>query len=285
VIAVNTVYLLGSGFSKAAGAPLGRELMERVFNQQDKPQINSIYRWISTNIFPDKENWHLICEIDELISRLSLHCHYNNKQCPQTSHILNMLTYELARSVDCYLDQEDRRIYRNFIARIKTDDVVISLNYDTILERCGILKRIKDLLKLHGSMSWSYCPLCQKIYNDARWQKGGVCLTCGSVILPCILPPQVIITHHIDPFLPLYSRALQYLQNARRLVIIGYSLPATDFDIKLLLKLGLGTTKKKSIPIYLINGPDNNPENYKFLRSHLIKIRLTAEEWLNLRVN
>lgn len=281
--AINTVYLLGSGFSKAAGPPLGRELMERVFSQ-NKPQIKSIFSWISTNIFPGKKNWHINSEIDELISRLSLHCHYN-KQCLQTSQILTVLLLELARTVDCYLDHEDKRIYRNFVARIKPDDIVITLNYDTVLERSGILHNTRDLLKLHGSVSWSICPICLKTFRDARWKTGSVCINCGSIILPCILPPQVVITNYIDPFLPLYTRALKYLQNAKRVIIIGYSLPTTDFDIKLLLKLGLDTNKKKDIPIYIINGPDSNLENYKFLRSHLLKIKLTAEEWLNLGID
>lgn len=276
-----TVYLLGSGFSKAAGAPLGRELMEKIFDQHDKPNINKMKHWIYKHIFPTKKDWISNCEIDELISRLTLHCYYNN-QCQHTSEILNVIIKELANSVNCQLDKADFAIYRNFIERLKPRDTVITLNYDTILERSGIKGKTRNLLKLHGSISWSWCSRCKYYTFHNSWQTGMICPKCHYPLLPLIVPPQITIAEHYSPLIPFYNYAINAIKKSDRIVIIGYSLPATDYDIKMLLLLGIKQNPRK-IPIYIINGPHCDIKNYEILRRHLIKIKMTAEDWLKLQ--
>jgi hypothetical protein len=141
--------------------------------------------------------------------------------------------------------------------RERGKNVVITLNYDLILEEAlrrldipisyalggaaefeaaaGIDESHKDalqILKLHGSVNWAEKPgasvlVCRE-YERVR--------TLG--LAPLLVPPtwQKIAAGAI---LSVWDAAVQAISKATRILLIGFSIPATDQHFKYLLAMGL----------------------------------------------
>ncbi len=119
-------------------------------------------------------------------------------------------------------------------------NTVITLNYDTLLERGfndaghafsydseGDATSVK-LLKIHGSVSWSGTKVYDS-YNQLR--------EAGDT--PVLIPPtwsKTVIDAKIQRSWDLARAALH---DAKRIVIIGFSLPPTDYHFRFLLASGL----------------------------------------------
>ncbi|MBD5229155.1 MAG: hypothetical protein HDS69_03850 [Bacteroidales bacterium] len=104
-------------------------------------------------------------------------------------------------------------------------------------------------LKLHGSMNWLHCPLCQRMYvkfGEKTMFETKYCKHCksnynlgnksasirlrGNLILPTFLKDLSNIQIRI-----IWQNAGIELSEATKVVFIGYSLPAADFEIRQLL--------------------------------------------------
>jgi len=84
-------------------------------------------------------------------------------------------------------------------------------------------------LKLHGSLNWSQDP--QHSQEVTRWTK--------AVEKPVILPP-VFNKMNTGAVNDLWGKALDVLRNAKRIIIVGYSLPKTDIYMQYFLKAAVG---------------------------------------------
>jgi hypothetical protein len=142
---------------------------------------------------------------------------------------------------------------------------IITFNYDLVIDR-PLLERIPErklyfdrlvdharngtartaaqkfseplLLKLHGSINWR----CERSYFDGIvmgtvdpsvkipiWISNGHCPSPADDESPLIIPPvpeKPITRASIFSFL--WTQAFEYLHEARRIVLVGYSCPATD---------------------------------------------------------
>jgi len=104
-------------------------------------------------------------------------------------------------------------------------------------------------LKLHGSMNWLHCPLCQRMYvkfGEKTMFETKYCKHCksnynlgnkaasirlkGNLILPTFLKDLSNIQIRL-----IWQNAGIELSEASKVVFIGYSLPAADFEIRQLL--------------------------------------------------
>ena len=129
------------------------------------------------------------------------------------------------------------------------------------------------LLKLHGSTNWAYCSECGAVeplkvsslrphcvfkeeavsgrpgvpdtkivkLKASRWTTGDHnCTTCGKITQrePLIIPPTWSKQVANSPIVPVWKRAVREVTEANQLVIIGYSLPATDTFLQYLMALG-----------------------------------------------
>ncbi|MEG6513980.1 hypothetical protein [Desulforamulus ruminis] len=101
-----------------------------------------------------------------------------------------------------------------------------------------------QLLKLHGSLNWLYCPRCGRLFT---YQHDGVagqsliingmanmlnCMTrnCCQRLSRVIIPPTLMKNYQSVPFIPkLWGQARRALEKASEIIIIGYSFPPTDF--------------------------------------------------------
>jgi len=166
----------------------------------------------------------------------------------------------------------------------------ISLNYDILVDNALCehyddyhveyatefvnFKRVNDfkradpekavnLLKLHGSLNWLYCPVCKSLewFNEKitvagypkEWTDCGICT---SYMVPIIIPPtffKVMSNLHLRK---IWETAESVLVNARRIIFCGYSFPDADIHVKYLLKrveVNTGNTPD----IYIVNTPLN----------------------------
>lgn len=104
-------------------------------------------------------------------------------------------------------------------------------------------------LKLHGSMNWLHCPFCQRMYvkfdEKTMLSPSHFCKHCkknyklndidsiklrGNLMLPTFLKD----LNNIQIKLIWQNAAIE-LSEASKIVFIGYSLPAADFEIRQLL--------------------------------------------------
>lgn len=121
-------------------------------------------------------------------------------------------------------------------------------------------------LKLHGSMNWLHCPRCQRLYVkflEKTMFQVYYCKHCqkdlgrssttgidsirlqGNLLLPSFIKD----LRNIQLQLVWYNAGIE-LSEATRIVFIGYSLPAADYEIRQLLSRFVGRKTKIEVVIY-----------------------------------
>ena len=126
------------------------------------------------------------------------------------------------------------------------------------------------LLKLHGSLTFKYCPLCQSIelipwefyferkgMHDlaeiplrAAIKRGSAkCPRDGALSELLVIPPTLFKELRIPPLVEIWRRANALLLAHKELIIIGYSIPLADLHMWQLLKRAELTTGPKKVII------------------------------------
>jgi hypothetical protein len=116
-------------------------------------------------------------------------------------------------------------------------DVQFSYGVSTYVSPASSLLIAEDaqllVLKLHGSVNWA-------LLNEQPNQLGvmGYAELVKNNLTPFLIPPtwRKAVSHSLPE---IWERAREQIQTATRLVIIGFSIPETDQDIKYLLAAGL----------------------------------------------
>ncbi len=166
---------------------------------------------------------------------------------------------------------------------------VLSLNYDTLLDRAfaatgvpvdyGLEEAGADrggsgdastaaesrprplLAKLHGSLGWTRCTACDRIavapQTTAHRLPGGsgqTCGRCGSDRLHGLIIPPTWLKSYAGPagLQRVWDRALAAVQQAERLVFVGYSMPQADLPIYHLIRRGLLVRGRRALPRILV---------------------------------
>ena len=153
-----------------------------------------------------------------------------------------------------------------FMDLVQPDDLLITTNWDLLLDtarderfgtgaedygtgptnvvvahaRANPDTRRPRLLKLHGSLSWRYCPRCQRLVIDPRNHVAGdrsvgpTC-DCAYPFSELIVTPGFVREYRNVHLLTIWREALFALASAEEWVFIGYSLPPDDVGIRALL--------------------------------------------------
>ena len=135
------------------------------------------------------------------------------------------------------------------------------------------------MLKLHGSAGWMTCTnsKCDKkeqligIKQGKMFLKGCVTQNCPyckrKSLMPLIVPASWDKSKFREILCGIWKEAGREIQNARRIFIIGYSLPEADlyFSYLLYTTLSFNTNEPE---IYIIN----TERGYKDVKERLIKI-------------
>jgi hypothetical protein len=155
---------------------------------------------------------------------------------------------------------------RRFMQLVGPADLLVTTNWDLLLdaardERFGtaqgdygtggnnvILENVRRdpdrerprLLKLHGSLSWRYCPRCQRLVIDPHNHVAGdrtddPNCQCSYPFSELIVTPGFVREYRNVHLLTIWREALHSLALADEWVFIGYSLPPDDVGIRALL--------------------------------------------------
>ena len=143
-------------------------------------------------------------------------------------------------------------------------------------------KATVDLLKLHGSLNWLYCPRCMRIFvaafgfsvryladlRDKGTEDERTCF-CGyhplEVVIIAPSSTQEIANLHLRS---IWLNAYKALEAADNIVICGYSLPPEDLAIRSLFHRALGARHGKSLTVKVI---DPNAANGQ-LRDRFVRL-------------
>jgi hypothetical protein len=158
-------------------------------------------------------------------------------------------------------EAEKHALLNNFVNRLKYGDVVITFNWDNLIEKTlySMNKKIcfskRDpecitILKLHGSISWGHIPNGYKFKKD---ETGLLWLSKDDGIFymqdhrytdmwdvldipPVIIPPIASKTFSDKPYFEtIWYEAFNSLMDTKKISIVGYSIPNDDLQARTLL--------------------------------------------------
>jgi hypothetical protein len=103
-----------------------------------------------------------------------------------------------------------------------------------------------SLFKLHGSLNWLGCPFCEHIYIsphtdiafldvDSDTNEFGEATTCHCNYAPLkrvIVSPSLSRGSYQTPLRAMHLAAIEFLRLAKKIYIVGYSLPTEDLFIR-----------------------------------------------------
>lgn len=195
------IYILGAGFSKPAKLPLGDELFELVINEVKKTttwrgqKVNLYDNFIKPDIekfisykmsIEGKPLYENEVNFEEFLSYLDIE-HYLgllggdtwSKEGNESQVLMRNYISKVIFDKQNKIAEADFKLYELFAEKLKPEDIIITFNYDTILEKVLDMKKIKYrffpmrydkvdedggtlntaadeviILKMHGSIDW-----------------------------------------------------------------------------------------------------------------------------------
>jgi hypothetical protein len=276
------VFILGAGASKAImpEAPLNDQLLSEIVKLKDdiilplKKFILDFYG-VDVEVVTDPK---VLPSLEDILSQID-YCLSSSRPLSDvyTLQRLVILRDSLVYGMSKVLKQSMRsgELYWmiQFLKTLSKDDVIISLNYDLIVDNSlmraeknpdyGVASRqtvgrrnypINDehqkikLYKLHGSLNWLYCPACQAMDITPHeksvvyiFQNKSVsqCPTCGVRYDPVMITPTFLKNYDNNYLQQVWISAENALENADELVFIGYSLPDADMVLRMMFSRAL----------------------------------------------
>jgi hypothetical protein len=181
----------------------------------------------------------------------------------------------LARVIDSKL-QKSKDIHKRLVQNLKNNNLLsrtsfVSTNYDILIDNAlvelypdvsldyGIeftnFKQPGDwsrpsenaiqLLKIHGSLNWLFCPTCNTVTLTPK-EKGVIrlfkniecsfCQPCETIYSPIIVPPTFYKDMSNVYLQVVWNKSEQILRESENIIFCGYSFPDADMHIKYLLK-------------------------------------------------
>jgi len=165
-----------------------------------------------------------------------------------------------------------------------------------ILTPSNSAPRVIKLIKLHGSLNWLYCNVCNslmvKLTNKERLLAGILeaahgsndeeinnCPRDGSLMRALITPPayKKDLSHPVIS--SLLIEASHELRTARKVVFIGYSMPEADVHIKAILtRAGLQNKEVVVVDPFL---NDSGKDRYRQMNKNAVFIRKSLEQTID----
>lgn len=308
------VFLLGAGSSAHRGAPLGKHFLKLVYSYpQLNPRLQNIRQFLE-RYYGINEKSEMVPEFEEVLSFVDIaiqkrEVFSKNYQEQQIIQLKTDLHYLIWKALEFVKDISNEDLHQLFIRScLDENSSIISLNYDTMIDfslealgydvRYGIdfankppdpEKKVTELLKLHGSLNWLYCPGCYSIYHYTYEKMSKIFSQdpelCPShdIYLKGIIIPPTYIKEYLNPFLNMiWIHAGEVLREADELYFIGCSFSDADMWFKYLLKKSL-YLNVKAPEIHVVN-PENRStlrERYERLLGRVNYIEMTFSQWLH----
>jgi hypothetical protein len=280
------VFVLGAGASADTGAPLmanfldvARQSFANKPHDQYAPDLERVFSAIS-----ELQKVHSKSELN-LVNLESVFSAFEMAELldiapgsPElTSSMRRLIEWTLNESIHFDSNQSGllpHGTYKRLADLVKQmrDCCVITFNYDIALDFAMFASGLNpsysldnsvasvSLLKLHGSVNWSFCSDCQKIaVKDVSERVGGRIFSaaasraskkwgmlgsnfkcgCGKVLTDAlIVPPTWDKAVHRNAVASVWKQAARELAEATDIFVCGYSMPETDSFFRYLYALG-----------------------------------------------
>lgn len=288
---VDNVFVLGAGFSAAAGIPVMSRFMESSRALYGREQRSQDLR-VQSRALRFKNVFDFLREFQDALDKISIEkdnieqvyslfearCMFAPSMNESLRRDMLFLMAETIRKSSA--PAASPTLYHFFVRLLsgeirplgeETSDWVLTFNYDELLEgaaeELGVPVDFGDggmnegegsavsgprlkLMKLHGSLGWVRCTGCRymgKIVSEFtdHYEQKYLCPSCGQDGEPFIVPPSwnKLQTPGFPTIRGLWSRAYDVLRRARRIFVIGYSLPESDLYFRHLLMCALQENK------------------------------------------
>lgn len=318
------VFVLGSGFSVRAGAPLSRSVLSSLFHRTGcTPHLRELKSYIDRFLFPGRPEWIAETDFEEVLSRLDLIRHYRpypDIDYTQVSYYEDLLIGEFTKILSPEHLYPGHGSYDIFKTHLKPQDIIVSFNYDLVMEsllasvgidfsyclddRQGMPQNITiPLLKLHGSINLYYCPRCSRVFTFSTGVTGHpvtvehqtpgksdtavtlICRHCSQgdktvALRHFIIAPTLFKSFTLPALRRLWFIALQALAGASQVFFIGYSLPKADILSHQLLDFARRMAAQHQ-NIHIINGPRAEPERFHHIYGDkVVNEGVYFEQWV-----
>lgn len=170
--------------------------------------------------------------------------------------------------------------HKKLIENLKPTDTLITFNWDLLVDNVLSERGVPNykgnfsafyvdnqwqscrysngpgLIKLHGSLNWMTCKKCNKNYCYVLSGKVAAdqiinpedpktkCPECHVQMEPIIIPPTLAKRYANKLLDSLWTEALNSIKDTDEIIIIGYSLPVTDFKAKWLFMKSIAMRRR-----------------------------------------
>jgi len=265
---MNKVYILGAGASAgydksevSLRSPTARDFFKKAMQLIDKNAIEGQrfhnlfnflekYYWFKKEDIKEKE-----LDIEEVLTMLDLETSKNEFKMAR-KELLEMIFLTLNKILYGVLN------YKGNFSAFYVDNQWQSCRYSN-----G-----PGLIKLHGSLNWMTCKKCNKNYCYVLSGKVAadqvinpedpktLCPGCQKQMEPIIIPPT---NELLDS---LWAEASNSIKEANKIIIIGYSLPVTDFKAKWLFMKSVAMRRRPLETLTIVDKyPDALGDKFKGL--------------------
>ena len=315
----NRVFIIGAGFSADAGIPLTTDLLGDAIEQirLEEPEIfrelNSIVEHYY-KIESDAIDYRFI-DLSELLTilhfeEISYYASKHKKEIGQ-SEIVSAIRYYLSKVVAMKTPAYDNipEFYHKFVDSLKHFDVVLSFNWDCLLESLLLKRSINFnhnfkfnntimIAKPHGSINWS----SKKDSNlNVNWSAIGLLRHLGdsevyfsndlltkenwnssftqSKFDPLIVLPGLGKSFDVLKLSPYWSNLSFAVGFAKQIFILGLGLPEDDFLLSKML-MNIFPQTNDDTDIIIVNPDPYSRSNYSFLLGDR-KVQFVCEKLSN----
>jgi len=269
---LTAVYFFGAGVSKEAGVPTQKEIWERIVSrwQETKDQwMKEILEFAAyLNFGADANNIQV--DTAELLTLIDLALEQNaalgRYDGENLRKIHRYLIHAMCDVLETQIEPEKMDVFRDFCRILSPEDTVITLNYDTVVDRiishhigsvsygfqfsswrneyfvCGNDGK-QLILKPHGSLNWLYCNCCNKIYRAFPKKEGPMppktdetCPWDGNALHEVIITPSFQKKFLVPQLHNIWVQCFDRIRTAREINFVGYSFPPGDIHIIYLIK-------------------------------------------------
>ena len=168
----------------------------------------------------------------------------------------------ISANYDIHIDNTLANLYDKQNNHIMLDYGVNFTNFDIENEWKVPIEPSIKLYKIHGSLNWLYCPICNSLTLTPY--EGGVmrliynideakCLECSQITVPIIIPPTYF-KNMTNVFIStVWNEVERALRKSDILIFCGYSFPDADIHLKYMIKRVQTSKKDNPLKIMVFN--------------------------------
>lgn len=272
----DTVYVVGAGFSAGLGYPLTKSLLIDVWEQLPRETRDQLHKIISFHhpafslkrrtSFPDIELLLTEVAVNQELFKASRRAEggFTEERLEQTR---NELLFTIASWFhNLYEAASETDWLKTIVEKLRREKAaIVSFNWDLVLDHLvfdeidaqsyglsGALGNGPMLLKPHGSLNWYQGTVLHDVSEGKRVEifhtrdksksvhafllPRGVKSKAGKRYDPVIIPPTYLKDFKPMIFQQLWNNCTEVLSTSRRIVFLGYSLPAADLHAQFIFR-------------------------------------------------